>query len=161
MYVIHDSLVGVETVTFAYIRARVVIRMCFPASFIEYLWASFPLPPLLHMSFLDLVSCSVSFKLWKGWQARGRLLLLSRHRVPGWLSGCSLSLILCHAHAATASAMWEGRWRQKAAPLHRCGLRSTSGQAAADSSLAGKQGDFKVVATPEQAWKHHRQQMTG
>lgn len=138
MYVIHDSLVGVETVTFAYIRTRVVIRMCFPASFIKYLWTSFPLPPLLHMSLLDLVSCSVSLRLWKGWH--WWLLLLC--------SAC-LALTLCQAPAATASALWEGRWGQKAAPLHCCGLRSTSGQA--DSTLTGKQGDFKVVATPEQA----------
>lgn len=149
MYVIHDSLLGVETATFAYIRARAVIRMCFPASFIKYLWTLFPLPPLLHMSLLDLVSCSVSLRLWKGWH--WWLLLLCRHPVPAWLSGCSLSLTLCQAHAATASAVWEGRWRQKAAPLHCCGLRSTSGQAAADSTLAGKQGGFEVVATPERA----------
>lgn len=50
MYVIHDSLVGEETITFAYIRARVVIRMCFPTSSTEYLWLSLPLPLLLHMS---------------------------------------------------------------------------------------------------------------
>lgn len=50
MYVIHDSLVGEETITFAYIRGRVVIRMCFPTSFIEYLWISFPLSLLLCTS---------------------------------------------------------------------------------------------------------------
>jgi len=35
--VIHDSLVREETITFAYIRASVAIRTCFPTSFIEYL----------------------------------------------------------------------------------------------------------------------------
>lgn len=65
MYVIHDSLVGEETVTFAYIRARVVTRMCFPASFVEYLWILSHFP-LCCTSLLDLVSCSISFKLQKG-----------------------------------------------------------------------------------------------
>lgn len=130
MYVIHDSLVGEETVTFAYIRARVVTRMCFPASFVEYLWILSHFP--LRCTCLSLTWClALSHSNCRRAHARGTLPLLSKHRVPGWLSDCSLSLSCSHAHAATASAVWKDRWRQKAAPLHRCGLRSTSGQAAA------------------------------
>lgn len=158
MYVIHDSLVGVETVTFAYIRARAVIRTCFPASFIEYLWVSFPLPPLLHMSLLDLVSCSISLKLWKGWCSWHAP--VAQQTPSAWLP---FSLAPCHAHAATAPAMSKDRGRHKAAPsiAEGSGAHQDRQLLLAPRMLAGKQEDFKVVATPEQVWKRHSQQMTG
>lgn len=49
--------------------------------------------------------------------------------------------------------------------LHSIAVGSGAHQARqllmAPRTLAGKQGDFKVVATPEQAWKYHSRQMTG
>lgn len=65
MYVIHDALVGEETITFAYIRATVVIRMCFPTHSLNMYGSLSHFPFCYICLFLDLVSCSILFRLGK------------------------------------------------------------------------------------------------
>lgn len=66
MYVIHDALVGEETITFAYIRATVVIRMCFPTPSLNMYGFLSHFPFCYICLFLDPVSFPILFRLGKG-----------------------------------------------------------------------------------------------
>lgn len=146
MYVIHDSLVGEETITFAYIRARVVIRMCFPTSFIEYLWISFPLSLLLHMSPAWPGVLLYLIQTLEGYMFMARSCCFANTKWLGFLSDCFLSLTHAPMHMQPQPQPCEktdgGRKQLNSIAVGSRAHQGTRQQLMTPRTLAGKQGDF-------------------
>ena len=92
----------------------------------------------------------------------GTFLLLCKHQMTGFLSDCFLSLThaAMHMQPQPCEKTDGGRKQLNSVAVGSRAHQGTRQQLMTPRTLAGKQGDFKVAATPEQAWKCHSQQVT-